>query len=556
MSSGIISNGTTYEMNPWFGMQGNRWTDDLVKCEQTSLGTATNAFYPGDLHPIEQHEFEDRSFYFCSDDGCSLYGVFDGHDGSKLSNFVAQRIPADLLLGQLSGPKTDEEIKSILQQAFVAVERGYFETVNDPLSEKAALQLQIRENMHYKPSQDIQKKLQEVEAKISGGTTATVALIHNNKLFVINVGNTRALFCKSENGTLHVNQLSVDHTVSNDDELRRLLHLGLDVEKLKIVRKLGKSENTRCIGDYSVKAGYKDIENLRSATSEPVIAEPYLCDSFTIDSSPAFLLIMSHGLYKAVEDIPTITEPANCYIASLVAQEFSHQTSLKCVAQAVVNRVVSYHQDAHNKPEWHLHVHTREDISLLVRSFSYPIGGSSPTGPRVSIQHHFYPHHATNSVIQRMYSQLSSGSSISDSTSPLPVQLVSPSPTQLSHIMPLISSVGPTSSTPSIIAIHHVPHMSPINTNESDSSRSSTQTTMNSPSSTQQTINSQTSTATGTNTNSTQSSGDSIHIPTHSTPRLHLDNDGKVESYVDFTEFNQKLLAMSDKEKQELYLSS
>lgn len=81
--------------------------------------------------------------------------------------------------------------------------------------------------------------------------------------FLFFLGNTRALFCKSENGTLHVNQLSVDHTVSNDDELRRLLHLGLDVEKLKIVRKLGKSENTRCIGDYSVKAGYKDIENLR-----------------------------------------------------------------------------------------------------------------------------------------------------------------------------------------------------------------------------------------------------------------------------------------------------
>lgn len=268
---------------------------------------------------------------------------------------------------------------------------------------------------------------------------------------------------------------------------------------------------------------------------------------------------MSHGLYKAVEDIPTITEPSNSYIASLVAQEFSRQTSLKCVAQAVVNRVVSYYQEAHNKPDWHLRVHMREDISLLVRSFSYPLGGS-PTGHRISIQHHFYPH-ATSPGIQHMYSQISSGSSISDTTSPLPVQLVSPSQTQLSHIMPfevnnLISSVVPTSSTSSIIAIHHVSHMSPINTNESDSSRSSTQTTMNSPSSTQQTINSQTSTATGTNTNSTQSSGDSIHIHNHSTPRLHLDNDGKVESYVDFTEFNQKLLTMSDKEKQELYLSS
>ncbi|GAB1600227.1 TGF-beta-activated kinase 1 and MAP3K7-binding protein 1-like [Argonauta hians] len=548
MSSGIISNGTTSDISPLVGMQGNRWTDDLTKCLQTSLGTATNALYQ-DVHTTEQHEFEDRSFYFCSEDGYSLYGVFDGHDGSRLSNFVAQRIPADLLLGQLSGSKTDEEVKSILKQAFVAVEKGYFETVNDPLSEKAALQLQLKENNIYEPSQEIQKKIQEVEMKISGGTTATVALVNHNKLFVINVGNTRALFCKLENGTLHVTQLSVDHTVSNEDELRRLQQLGLDVDKLKIFQRLGKSENTRCIGDYSVKAGYKDIENLRSATSEPVIAEPYLCDSFTIDSSPAFLVIMSHGLYKAIEDIPTITEQPNCYIASLIAREFSQQTSLKCVAQNVVNRVVSYHKDAHHKPEWRHHVHMREDISLLVRSFNYPLGSSSgsPTGSRILIQPCILP--VTTTSIQRIISQISSGSSISDSTSPLPLQLINQSSTQLPSIIPF--STGNTSSS------MQCQTMSPINTNESDSSRSSTQTTMNSPSSTQQTINSQTSTATGTNSNSTQSSGDSSHITAqyHSTPKLHLDNDGKVECYVDFTEFNKKLLTMSDKERQDLCLS-
>ena len=45
-----------------------------------------------------------------------LYGVFDGHDGYKVSNFAAQRMPAELLLGQLSGQVNDDLIKETLQQ--------------------------------------------------------------------------------------------------------------------------------------------------------------------------------------------------------------------------------------------------------------------------------------------------------------------------------------------------------------------------------------------------------------------------------------------------------
>jgi len=45
-----------------------------------------------------------------------LYGVFDGHDSAHASNFAAQRLPAELLLGQLSGKTTDEEVKEVLYQ--------------------------------------------------------------------------------------------------------------------------------------------------------------------------------------------------------------------------------------------------------------------------------------------------------------------------------------------------------------------------------------------------------------------------------------------------------
>lgn len=50
------------------------------------------------------------------DDGCFLYGVFDGHNGSKAAHFTAQRMPAELLLDQLKGKTMDEEIKEVVRQ--------------------------------------------------------------------------------------------------------------------------------------------------------------------------------------------------------------------------------------------------------------------------------------------------------------------------------------------------------------------------------------------------------------------------------------------------------
>ena len=47
-------------------------------------------------------------------DGNFLYGVFDGHDGSKVSKFAAQRMPAELLLGQLPRRNTDNDTKAVL----------------------------------------------------------------------------------------------------------------------------------------------------------------------------------------------------------------------------------------------------------------------------------------------------------------------------------------------------------------------------------------------------------------------------------------------------------
>ena len=56
------------------------------------------------------------TMYRLTDTDSFLYGVFDGHDGSRVAHFAAQRMPAELLLGQLNNNNTDDEIKEILYQ--------------------------------------------------------------------------------------------------------------------------------------------------------------------------------------------------------------------------------------------------------------------------------------------------------------------------------------------------------------------------------------------------------------------------------------------------------
>ena len=105
-------------------------------------------------------------------------------------------------------------------------------------------------------------RLQQLESHVSGGCTAVIAVITKKRLFVANAGDSRAILVYQEHGqlTLRVRQLSEDHGVENDQEIQRLAAIGLDPEKLKKSGRLGTQENTRSIGDYSIKGGYKDVD--------------------------------------------------------------------------------------------------------------------------------------------------------------------------------------------------------------------------------------------------------------------------------------------------------
>ena len=60
--------------------------------------------------------------------------------------------------------------------------------------------------------------------------------------------------------SIQVRQLSVDHDTDNEHELQRLARLGLDPDKIRREGRVGSHQNTRSIGDYSMKGGYKDFD--------------------------------------------------------------------------------------------------------------------------------------------------------------------------------------------------------------------------------------------------------------------------------------------------------
>ncbi|XP_004447895.1 TGF-beta-activated kinase 1 and MAP3K7-binding protein 1 [Dasypus novemcinctus] len=471
------------------------WTDDLPLCHLSGVGSASNRSYSADGKSTESHPPEDNWLKFRSENNCFLYGVFNGYDGNRVTNFVAQRLSAELLLGQLNTEHTEADVRRVLMQAFDVVERSFLESIDDALAEKASLQSQLPEGVpqHQLPPQyqKILERLKALEREISGGAMAVVAVLLNSKLYVANVGTNRALLCKSTVDGLQVTQLNVDHTTENEDELFRLSQLGLDAGKIKQVGIICGQESTRRIGDYKVKYGYTDIELLSAAKSKPIIAEPEIHGGHPVDGVTGFLVLMSEGLYKALEAAHGPGQ-ANQEIAAMIDTEFAKQTSLDAVAQAVVDRVKRIHSDTFaSGGERAKFCPRHEDMTLLVRNFGYPLGGMSQpaSAPAPAAGGRVYP-------VSVPYSSAQSTSKTS-----VTLSLVMPSQGQMvngAHSASTLDEATPT-----------LTNQSPTLTLQS----------------------------TNTHTQSSSSSSDGGLFRSRPAHSLPPGEDGRVEPYVDFAEF-------------------
>ncbi|KAM6972247.1 TGF-beta-activated kinase 1 and MAP3K7-binding protein 1 [Aplochiton taeniatus] len=473
------------------------WTDDLPLCDMCGVGTAPNCVYGPDGKGTQSHPNEDGTFRFRGEDGCFLYGVFNGYDGTRVANYVSQCLTAELLLGQLKSSHTDADVRRILTQAFDVVEKSYFETIDDALAEKANIQSQLPEKSSFHQmspqSQKLCERLKDLEQEVSGGATAAVALILNNKLYIANVGTNRALLCKStSDGQNQVIQIGRPHTTDNEDELQRLAGLGLDPARLKQAGLIAGQSSTRRIGDYRVKFNYTDIDLLSGAKSKPIIAEPEIQGGQSLEGVTGFILLMSEGLIKALESAHG-SEQANQEMVAMVAAELAQQSSLEAVSQSVVERVRRLHHDVFvSGRQRAAHCSRHEDLTLLIRTLNYTLadGALTPTqGGRI------YP-------VSVPYSNSQSTSKTS-----VTLSLVMPSQGTLTNGTNTASTLEEGTPTPG-----------------------SCSSAQQSPTTTLQSTNTQTQ-------SSSSSSGDGSLFRQRGSQAAQPDETGRVPPYVDFTQF-------------------
>ncbi|XP_047036281.1 TGF-beta-activated kinase 1 and MAP3K7-binding protein 1-like [Helicoverpa zea] len=342
------------------------WTDDLPKCKNSCVASYFSRLGGGNTNTTDDY----LCFYCQTEDNFSLYGVFEPHNGLDAARFIMQRMAAEILFPPPSA-NTDEEIRERLRNAFISVEKAYTENYDGMIAERTSLQYQLQVvDAQVSQNFNILARLKEIDVHLSGGAAVVIALVHANKLFVAHVGDTRALLCRTDdNAVLRVVQLTVDHSLNNEDELLRLQQLGLDVNKLRNAQYLGNQTGTRCLGNYLVKGLYKAFPTISAAVSEPVIAAPEIHGPILLDESCRFLVLVSAGVYKRIQESKGSYEQTNKQLAQMIVENFRKQADFRMVSQAVLEEIeqefVSYCVKNNLTPKPNTH------MSLLIRNFNF-----------------------------------------------------------------------------------------------------------------------------------------------------------------------------------------
>jgi len=181
------------------------------------------------------------------DTRCGFYGVFDGHGGRKAADFTAE------YLSEFAARSLDslDDVGMLFRDAFLAADKKFCEEAE-------------REGL-------------------GDGTTAVVAYLKDGKMWVANVGDSRAVVSRGGVATA----LTIDHRPESEAEQRRIEEKGGTVFHLGRWRVEGVLAVTRAIGD-------KDLKNC--VTAHPDVYE------FELTEEDELVVLASDGLWDVMSN--------------------------------------------------------------------------------------------------------------------------------------------------------------------------------------------------------------------------------------------------------------
>lgn len=200
-----------------------------------------------------------------------LFGVMDGHGinghiiSKYVSRFIGEYITSEKNKKLFNKYKSNEEIYNLLT-------RNKYLYINKLISE---CNNSLVNNNEY-------------ECNLSGSTCLLIFIIGNN-LICANIGNSRAILLEKT----ELLQLSIDQTLSDPEEIKRILQKGGKVKQINNKIYLENYNNndfkiSRSIGD-------KKLKNI-GIIYEPVITE------YTLNRKSRFIIMGTQGLWNALSN--------------------------------------------------------------------------------------------------------------------------------------------------------------------------------------------------------------------------------------------------------------
>jgi serine/threonine protein phosphatase PrpC len=199
-----------------------------------------------------------------------FYSVLDGHTGSSAAKYTSRalHVNLELYLNAVveAGTITTASIEQAVLQAFAKTQADFLQLYSNTTSTAAI-----------------------------SGTTATIALVYNDKLVVANVGDSRAVMCCDSTNN-KVIEITTDHTPYVDAERQRIEASGgkITLRKHGVLRVEGQLAVTRRIGGFvngstHILTAVPDVHtfNISAATTDSC-------------SNHQFVILSTDGLWDVV----------------------------------------------------------------------------------------------------------------------------------------------------------------------------------------------------------------------------------------------------------------
>ncbi|KAH9576446.1 hypothetical protein CY35_01G161700 [Sphagnum magellanicum] len=235
-------------------------------------------------------DFHDTMIHKVGSQVIGLFGVFDGHGGSRAAEYVKKHLFDNLL----KHPKFIDDTKLAIAEAYKQTDQDYLKT--------------------------------EISQSRDAGSTASTAVLVGDRLLVANVGDSRAVICRGGKAVA----LSTDHKPNRTDERQRIEDAGGVVMWAGTWRVGGVLAVSRAFGDRLLK--------------QYVVADPEIQED-TIKEGVDFLVLASDGLWDVVSNQDAVSMVATIPDAEEAANKLTGEAFRRGSADNITCVIVRFNHD-------------------------------------------------------------------------------------------------------------------------------------------------------------------------------------------------------------------